>query len=266
MRLVIVTDSTAYLGTLAAELSVAVVPLHVTLDDWSFAEPTVEPAVFYERLAGGGRPTTSQPSVGDFLTVFDASGEPLLCLTCSASLSGTYESAVLAARQAATRVDVVDTGTMSGGLALVVATVARAGLPHDESVALARSLVGRVRSTWSSGSTDLLRAGGRYREELPDGLPVMALQGSALSVVGSARSVRESVALQAEQVLASTAVHPSYVTVGHGDVAGAADVLADALKGKPGVLGIDRYIIGPVVGAHTGAGTFGANYLTGAPA
>lgn len=62
----------------------------------------------------------------------------------------------------------------------------------------------------------------------------------------------------------STAVHPSYVTVGHGDVAVAADALADALVGKPGVLGVDRYIIGPVVGAHTGPGTFGANYLTGA--
>jgi DegV family protein with EDD domain len=262
---VLVTDSTAYLGTLAAELSVTVVPLHVSLGEWTFAEPTVEPARFYERLSEGGRPTTSQPSPGAFLEVFETADEPVLCLTCSATLSGTHESATLAAGMASQRVDVVDTGTMSGGLALVVATVARSGLPHDEAVALAQSLVGRVRSTWSSGSTDLLRAGGRFREELPDGLPVMALQGSALSVVGSARSVRESVELQAAQVLASTAEHPSYVTVGHGDVAGAADVLADALQGKPGVLGVDRYIIGPVVGAHTGAGTFGANYVTGAP-
>lgn len=263
----LVTDSTAYLGTLAAELDVRVVPLHVRVGDWSFAEGSVEPARFYERLASGGPlPTTSQPSPGDFLEVFEAAGEPVLCLTCSASLSGTYESATLAAGMASVPVEVVDTGTMSGGLALVVATVARAGLPHDGAVALARSLVGRVRSTWSSASPDLLRAGGRFREEVPQGLPVMDLQGSTLSVVGSAGSLRESVALQAEQVLASTAQHPSFVTVGHGDVAVAADALADALRGRPGVLGVDRYIIGPVVGAHTGPGTFGANYLTGAAA
>lgn len=261
----LVTDSTAYLGTLAAELEVVVVPLHVTLGDWSFVEGSVEPARFYQRLVPGGPvPTTSQPSPGDFLEVFDAADEPVLCLTCSARLSGTFESAALAAQMSSTRVDVVDTATMSGGLALVVATVARAGLPHDESVVLARSLVGRVRSTWSSASPDLLRAGGRFREEVPGGVPVMTLQGSVVSVGGSAGSVRESVAMQAAEVLASTAVHPSYVTVGHGDVAVAADALADALVGKPGVLGVDRYIIGPVVGAHTGPGTFGANYLTGA--
>lgn len=260
----LVTDSTAYLGTLAAELEVTVVPLHVRLGDWSFMEPDVEPARFYDRLVESGqRPTTSQPSAGDFLEAFESAGEPVLCLTCSAALSGTYESAALAAGMTSQRVDVVDTATMSGGLGLLVATVARSGLPHDEALELARSLVGRVRSIWSSASTDLLRAGGRFTEDVASGIPVMALQGSALTVVASARSVRESVAMQAEQVLASTAQHPSFVTVGHGDVAGAADVLADALHGQPGVLGIDRYIIGPVVGAHLGPGTFGANWVTG---
>lgn len=258
------TDSTAYLGTLAHELGAVVVPLHVTLGDWTFAEGTVDPVRFYDRLVPGGpEPTTSPPSAGDFLEVFDAATEPVLCLTCSSALSGTYDSAVLAAGRSRSTVTVVDTATIGGGLALVVATVARARLPYDDSVALARSLVGRVCSTWSSTSTDLLLAGGRYRDDVERGLPVLLLENGQVSSLGAAQSVKQSVALQVQRVLAATAVHPSYVTVGHGDVLAPADALADALVGKPGVLGVDRYTIGPVVGAHTGRGTFGANYLTG---
>lgn len=263
-KVLLVTDSTAYLGTLAHELGTVVVPLHVTLGDWTFAEGTVEPVRFYDRLVPGGpEPRTSPPSAGDFLAVFDEATEPVLCLTCSSALSGTYDSAVLAAGRSRSTVTVVDTATIGGGLALVVATVARARLPYDESVALARTLVGRVCSTWSSASSDLLLAGGRLREKVASGLPVLALEAGHVTPLGSASSVKESVALQVERVLAATATYPSYVTVGHGDVLAPADALADALVGQPGVLGVDRYTIGPVVGAHTGRGTFGANYLTG---
>jgi DegV family protein with EDD domain len=266
-RTVIVTDSTAYLGPLEKSLGIVVVPLHVTLGDWTFEEPTVPPGHFYARLAESGlTPSTSQPSPGAFLQVFDAADEPVLCLTCSSALSGTHSSAVLAAGMTSTPVTVIDTGTISGGLALVVATVARAGLPFEESVELARSLTGRVCSTWSSASAELLQAGGRLTAELPAGLAVLALEDGEVRVVASARSMKESVALQAERVLAAVAEHPSYVTVGHADVAVPADALADALVGRPGVLGVDRYVVGPATAAHTGPGTFGANYLRGEPA
>lgn len=262
----LVTDSTSYLPPgLAEELGITVVPLHVSMDGGSFAEPDLPPGEFYRRLREGGQPpTTSQPSPGEFLQAFSATGaDRVLCLTCTASLSGTYSSAVLAAGMSPVPVDVVDSGTISGGLCLVAGEVGRAladGMPHDEAVALARSLSGRIASTWTSDTTALLQAGGRLSDDVPDGVPVLALEGT-VRVLGAARSVDEAIALQAEAIRTAAAQSPTRVTVGHGDVAELADALEQALTGAPGVLGVDRYVVGPVVGAHAGAGNVGASYL-----
>lgn len=264
----IVTDSTAYLSPeLAAELDVRTVPLHVVLGDWSFDEPDVQPREFYRRLREADtKPTTSQPAPGEFLAVFTeaaASADRILCITCSSALSGTHQSATIAAGMSPVPVDVVDSGTMSGGLLLTVSTVARAmadGMDYDDALALARAMSGRVWSTWSSDTSALLAAGGRLADDVPDGVAILGLEGGDMRVLGSARTVEESVALQAETILAAAARSPTRVTVGHGDVPELADGLEQALTGRPGVLGIDRYVVGPVVGAHAGAGNFGASY------
>ena len=268
----IVTDSTAYFSEgLAEHLGVRIVPLHVRLGDWAFDEPDAEPREFYRRLRESGeKPTTSQPAPGEFLQAYtaaaEAGAERVLCITCSAGLSGTHQSATLAAGMAPVPVDVVDSGTMSGGLLLAVGTVARAvqdGASYDEALALAQSMSGRIWSTWSSDTIALLAAGGRLADDVPDGVAILGLEGE-MRVLGSARSVDESVQLQAERILESAAASPTRVAVGHGDVPELADALEQALTGQPGVLGIDRYVVGPVVGAHAGPGNFGASYLVGA--
>ncbi len=268
----IVTDSTAYFSTgLAEELGVRIVPLHVRLGDWEFAEPSVEPREFYRRLREtGAQPTTSQPAPGDFLAAFDAAAadgaERVLCITCSTGLSGTHQSATVAAGLAAIPVDVIDSGTMSGGLLLTVSTVARAlaaGASYDDAIVLARSMSGKVWSTWSADTTTLLEAGGRLADDVPDGVPILGLEGGTIRMLGSARSVEQSVELQAETILISAASSATRVAVGHGDVPELADALEAAITGRPGILGIDRYVVGPVVGAHAGPGNFGASYLVG---
>ncbi len=264
----LVTDSTAYLGAReAAALGVAVVPLHVVLGDWSGPEPDLDPRELYRRLRAGGVAKTSQPSPGHFLAAFEAAAaggaDRVLAVTCAASMSGTHASAVLAAGMASVPVDVVDSGTISGGLRMVVTELSRAlagGATHSAALALASSLRGRVWSTWSSDTSALLAAGGRFTDDVPDGVPVLGLEGE-MSVLGAARSVQESVRLQADHVRAAARRFATHVTVGHGDVPELADALAAALEGAPGVLGVDRYVVGPVVGSHVGPGCFGANYL-----
>ncbi len=262
----LVTDSTSYLPPgLAAELGITVVPLHVTLDGESFDEPDLPPVEFYRRLrAAGHAPTTSQPSPGEFLQAFSGTGaDRVLCLTCTATMSGTHGSAVLAAGMTPVPVEVVDSGTISGGLCLLVGEVGRAlagGMPYDDVVALARSLSARVASCWTSDTLALLEAGGRFADDVPEGVPVMALDG-AVRVLGSARSTEEAIALQVAAVRAAAVVSPTRVSVGHGDVPSLADDLAAGITGAPGVLGIDRYVVGPVVGAHAGAGNVGASWF-----
>ena len=262
----LVTDSTSYLPPgLVEQLGIAVVPLHVTIGDESFAEPDLAPADFYRRLREGGQPpTTSPPSPGEFLEAFTSAGaDRVLCITCTASLSGTHSSAVLAAGMSPVPVEVVDSGTISGGLCLLVGTVGRAlagGTSYDAALALARDLASRVCSSWTSETTSLLQAGGRLADDVPEGVPVMALEGS-VRVLGSARSTEEAIDLQVQAIRAAAAASPTRVTVGHGDVPELADALEQALAGAPGVLGIDRYVVGPVVGAHAGAGNVGASWF-----
>lgn len=265
----IVTDSTAYFPPdLAGELGVRIVPLHVQLGDWAFNEPEVTPCEFYRRLRmGGATPTTSQPAPGEFLQAYteaaQAGAERVLCVTSAAWLSGTFSSATVAAGLAPIPVDVVDSGTTSGGLLLTVGAVARAiqeGASYHEALVVVRSLAGRIWSTWSSDTTELLAAGGRLTDSVPDGVAVLGLEGE-MRVLGSAGSLAESIQLQADRILASAATAPTRVTVGHGDVPALADALESALTGRPGILGIDRYVVGPVIGAHAGPGNVGASYV-----
>jgi len=266
----LVTDSTSYLPPgLADALGITVVPLHVVIDGRDHAEPDLDPHEFYRLLREGGpAPTTSQPPPGVFLAAFEATGaDRVLCLTATASMSGTHQSAVLAAGMASVPVDVVDSATISGGLCLLVLEVARslqAGASHDELLALATSLAGRVSSTWSSDTHTLLAAGGRFADDVPDGVPVLALDDGGVRVLGSARSTDQAITLQADVIRAALAASPSRVTVGHGDVPELADALERALVGADGLLGLDRYVVGPVVGAHAGAGNVGASYLRSA--
>jgi len=269
----VVTDSTVYMSdALATELGVRRVPLSITFGGETMSELTVEPKAFYGRLRDTDeRPTTSQPSPGDFLAAFTEArvggADAVLCITCASAISGTHQSATLAAGMADIPVDVVDSGTISGGLLLVVGEVARAvrgGASRAEAVALAQSMAGRVWSTFTTDSLKLLAAGGRLADDATeaDGVPVLAMEGQAIRSLGAARSIEDAVRWQADVIAESAAVFPTRVTVGHGDVADLADALESALTGRPGVQGIDRYVVGPVVGAHAGAGNFGASYLS----
>lgn len=270
----LVSDSTCYLDAReAAGLGVQLVPLRVVLDGVDLPEPEVDRRALWRLLReAGAPPTTSQPSPGAFLEAFEAAAaggaERVLCVTCTASVSGTHQSAVLAAGMAQVPVDVVDSGTISGGLRLVVTALSEAlaaGTPHEQVVALAGTLGGQVRSTWCSDTQVLLAAGGRLHDKVPDGVPVLALDGTdgAVRVLGSARSVEQAVRLQADVVTAAARRHPTRVTVGHGDVAALADALEDALQGARGVIDVDRYLVGAVVGAHAGAGNVGASWFAG---
>lgn len=273
MTVAVVTDSSVYMSdALATELSVRRVPLSITFGGETVPEPSVEPKAFYARLRDTGeKPTTSQPSPGEFLAAYDeaagAGATRVLCITCASAISGTHQSATVAAGMSAVPVDVVDSGTISGGLLLFVGEVARAvagGAGADDALALAQSMAGRVWSTFTTDSLRLLQAGGRLGDDAAgdEGVPVLAMEGQAIRSLGAARSIADAVTWQADVIAASAALSPTRVTVGHGDVVELADALEAALTGRPGVLGIDRYVVGPVVGAHAGAGNFGASYLS----
>ncbi len=107
-----------------------VVPLYVRFGDESFRDyQEMTPDRFYERLAEAPElPTTSQPTPGDFLAVYEEllpSYDRILSLQISSTLSGTFASAQTAAGMAGDKVRAIDSRTVSASLAMLALGVQR---------------------------------------------------------------------------------------------------------------------------------------------
>lgn len=142
----IVTDSTCDLPPgWISRYGLTVVPINIQFGLETFYEgQTIDPAAFYQRIkTEGALPTTSQPAVGEFSQVYQRladNGSEILSIHLTSKLSGTWQSATLAARQVQgqVKVYVVDSLTSSVGLGLMVreaALLAEAGLDAAEIVA-----------------------------------------------------------------------------------------------------------------------------------
>src|SRR4051812_2871675 len=170
----VVTDTTHYLPpALLAEADVHQVSLYVNDGGRAEREAALDFAAFYDRLrTAPGLPTTSQPSIGDFLAVYDPlleAGRDVVSIHISGAISGTVEAARQAAQDAVGRhpgrsVEVVDSVTACGGLGAIVlgaAAVARAGGDADAVAGRARAIVDRSRIWFSVDTLEFLRRGGR---------------------------------------------------------------------------------------------------------
>jgi DegV family protein with EDD domain len=171
----VVTDSTSYLpADLVAAGDVHVVSLYVNDAGGQRREADIDDyAAFYAGLRDASTlPTTSQPSVGDFLAVYEplaASGREIVSVHLSGGISGTVEGARQAADEVArshpdARIAVVDSTVGAGALGLVVlAAVARAGAGAgcDEVAAAAERAIGALRFWFAVDTLEYLRRGGR---------------------------------------------------------------------------------------------------------
>jgi DegV family protein with EDD domain len=163
MSVEIVTDSAAALPLdLVTGYGITVVPMWVAIDGRSVHENEIPIA----ELLAHGDVTTSGPSPGEFESVIaqHASSDGVCVLTIAATMSSTYESAVIGARASSANVQVVDTHTAAGAQALVVLAAADAaarGATLDEVVAAAESAAEEVRLVASVPNLDHLVRSGR---------------------------------------------------------------------------------------------------------
>ena len=182
----VVTDTTAYLTpALVDEHDLHVVSLYVHRGDRQDRESELGSwDAFYDELRRAAElPTTSQPSIGDFLEVYEPlleQGRDIVSIHLSGGISGTVESARQAAAQSSApeRVRVFDSSTACGGLgaiAMAGAAAARAGRSHDEVAARVEEATAAVRIWFAIDTLEYLRRGGRIGR-------AQAWMGSALKI------------------------------------------------------------------------------------
>jgi fatty acid kinase fatty acid binding subunit len=269
----IVTDSTA---CLAAELAegwrIRVVPLGVVVagqvhDDIPGLGGKVSAA-----LRRGAPLSTTRPAPARFAAAYAAAAADgavgIVSVHLSGRVSGTVDSARLAARDAPVPVHVVDSRCVGAGLgfaAVSAAGAARAGLPLDDVAEAAARRSAGLRSVFCVTSLEHLRHGGRVRGSRPDaalGAKVLLhIADGQVVPLEKVRTVAMALA-RLEQLAVGYAAcaggAPVDIAVQHLDGGERADQLAQRLRAVvPGVRGVAVSEVGPVIGAHTGPGMLG---------
>jgi DegV family protein with EDD domain len=278
----IVTDSTHYLpqGLVDAN-GVHEVSLYVNWDGGSNdgVAPQRESELvgydeFYERLRMSAQlPTTSQPSIGDFVAVYEpllASGSDVVSIHLAGGISGTVGAArqakeLLEERGIERRIDVIDSETGCGGLGILVLAAAAAARRGDDIDAVsshvqhAREL---LRIWFCLDTLEYLRRGGRI--------------GRAQSWLGGALKIKPILSLEYEITpvervrTASRAFERmvEYMKSRFDDGADAwvvqhiqaPDVAARLVERGHEIFGSEPLFVsevGPVIGTYTGPGLIG---------
>jgi len=270
--LAIITDSTSDLRAHELEeLEVHRVPLYVNFQgkvhqDWIDIDPG---KIVAGVAAGADLPTTSQPSPEDFTKAYDAviaeGASEILVVTISSALSGTYQSANLAAKDASVPVSIVDSLGASAGVAILVRQAVRMRDAGADRETIAKTLEGmrpHMMVLFTVGTLEYLQKGGRVgrAQALLGGLlnvrPILTLEEGKIVPAGKARGTKKAIAEVVERVRAHAEAHRGELVLDFLHIQ--KEKLRQAVR-DAGISFSDGrlYEIGAVIAAHVGPGTFG---------
>lgn len=278
----VVCDTTAYLPSeLVASNGIEVVSLYVAVDGEQEPESEISDyAAFYERLrASEGGATTSQPSIGDFVSVYEPlldAGREIVSIHISSGISGTFEAAgqarerLVAEDKGGERIHLFDSRSACGGMAysvLAAAAAARAGSNAEAVLARAEQAREELKMWFAIDTLEYLRRGGRI--------------GGARAWIGSALKIKPILTLE-EEITPVERVrtrarsierlrdyarqrHESGLdawVIQHIQDPETAGALADDCREIFGCEPVFISEIGPVIGAHVGPGLIGVGSVS----
>jgi DegV family protein with EDD domain len=279
-QVAVVTDTTHYAPrALLQAHDIHEVSLYVNLGDRHERESDMPDFdAFYERLRALDQlPTTSQPSIGDFLEVYEplaSAGRDIVSVHIAGGISGTPETARQAATEVAAkfpgrRVEVIDSRTACGGIglcALAGAAAASTGADVDAVAARVNAAADTMKIWFAVDTLEFLRRGGRI--------------GTAQAWVGGALKIKPILTIDreitpVERVRTTGRAFErmvDYLKARHEDGADGwvvqhiqAHEQAERLieRGRE-IFGTEPVFvseIGPVIGTHVGPGLIGAGGL-----
>jgi len=271
----VVTDSTASVpADLATARGITVVPLQVVIGATTWDEGVeggATPDMLAEALRQWTPVSTSRPNpevmLGVYEAVASAGASEIVSVHLSAELSGTFESAQLAAARAPVPVHTVDSrqvGVGTGFAVLAAADARDTGCGADEVVSAAVKRAEATTSLFYVDTLEYLRRGGRVGAAaalVGSALavkPILKVEGGRVGPFEKVRTATRALARLADLAVEAAGESPVDVAVAHlaspDRAAQLADVLrerlAGALEGREVLVGE----VGAVLGAHVGPG------------
>lgn len=270
MQVQIVTDSSCDIPKeIIKKYSINVVPLSIHFNDETYIDQIqIDNNQFYDKLVqGGDLPKTSRPNPAAFAETFKNVGKkgPVLCITLSSGLSGTYDSALIAKGMVDCRVEIIDSLNASIGIGLQVikaCQLAEQGLNIEEIVEQITKYRGNMNTFFTVDTLENIVKGGRLSSwegaigQVLNIKPILYNQpdgyiGTLEKVRGRKRSIKRLVQLAEE-----TGKDFSQIPIGitHAKAGEDLDQLVQELQEKLNPKEIIISELGPIIGTHTGFG------------
>lgn len=277
MAVKIIIDSTTDL-ILEIKSRVTVVPLTVHFREEEYIDGvTITHKEFYEKLIETDvMPHTSQATPADFADVFEQvanAKDSAVVLTLSSKLSGTYQSAMIAAADY-DNIFVVDSDSVAIGagiLAELALQLADSGLDAESISERLETEKKNIRIIAMVDTLEYLKRGGRVSKTVAfaGGLlnikPVLSVVGGEITMLGKARGSKQGNNLLVNEIEKSGGVDFSKpVLLGY---TGLSDILlkkyiedsSNLWSGSTSEL--RSTVIGSVIGAHAGPGAIAAAFF-----
>jgi DegV family protein with EDD domain len=296
-KVAVVTDSSATVPPdLVQELDIRVVPIWLALDGHAFRDGVdITAAEVYRWLRKSKRlpssairslPTTSAPSVGDFLRVYAAAAQEasgIVSIHLSPSLSATYNSAFTASQlvdgpdgRPFRSIRVVNCHTAAMGQGFVVLAAARAaaaGADLEAVAARAQKVAARVNLLATIGTLEYLHRGGRIGGAatllgtMLQIKPVLYVADGHVDVFARPRTLTKALRVMLQEMAERVngdgrGARPLHVAILHADEPEKAEVLRQQVVEQFDCAELYVTELTPVMGAHTGPGVLGVAFYS----
>ena len=253
------------------------VPLYVRFGDESYRDYVeLGPHEFYERLrAAPTTPTTSQPTPGDFAATYTelAAYERILSIHIPETLSGTIQSARVAAEEFGGKVRAIDSGTASAAIAMLGFAIQRRlerGTTDEEVEALVEQFKQRASILFTVDTLEFLQRGGRigraakFAGTLLNVKPLLTIVDGEVVPLKRVRGAAKAFAeFQQRFTESTTDTDTLRVGIAHAEAPERAEQLRKMVRGERPHAEVEIVTtLGAVVGTHAGPGTVGFFWFT----
>jgi DegV family protein with EDD domain len=269
----LVTDSSAYLPPdVKSQYNVHTISLKIIVGDQTYDEEGgITKDEFYHLLANvETTPTTSQPSAGEFLALYQSllgDDDEIISIHISEGLSGTLPNARAAASEIApSRIHVIDSRTTALGLIVIVTAAGEAiaaGKTSTEIVSVLERMANECCTYFMVENLAYLHKGGRintasrFLGTLLNIKPILYLHEGKIEPLDKTRTSKKARRRLLDEVANYIGDRTARAAVAHIQASEAAEEMAAKVRDRLSCVSMYISEIGPAVGSHVGPGTLG---------